>query len=106
MCNPLPLAGTYWQTAWVVCSHMLVSCLSLLNSQNSGALYPATLLPSYLGNSEQHMIVSSFTVTCSVLVISLVLAVRVAGGTAAGLKEAVTCGRGNKDRNLEVNAEQ
>ena len=52
------------------------------------------------------MIISSFTVTCSVLVISLVLAVRVAGGTAAGLKEAVTCGRGNKDRNLEVNAEQ
>ena len=61
-CNPLPLAGTYWQTAWVVCSHMLVSCLSLLNSQNSGALYPATLLPSYLGNSVQHMIVS-FNVT-------------------------------------------
>jgi len=82
-------SGTYWQTAWVVCSHMLVSCLSLLNSQNSGALYPATLLPSYL-----------------VLVVSLVLAVRVAGGTVAGLKEAVTCGRGNKDRNLEVNAEQ
>ena len=56
--NPLPVAGTYWQTAWVVCSHMLVSCLSLLNSQNSGALYPATLLPSYLGNSYsvQHMI--------------------------------------------------
>ena len=51
--NPLPVAGTYWQTAWVVCSHMLVSCLSLLNSHNSGALYPATLLPSYLGNLIQ-----------------------------------------------------
>ena len=38
--------------------------------------------------------------------VSLVLAVRVAGGTVAGLKEAVTCGRGNKDRNLEVNVEQ
>ena len=68
---------------------MFVSCLSLLNSRDSGAMYPATLIPSYM-----------------VLVISVVLAVRVAGGTIQGIQEAITCGRANKTRNVEVNAEQ
>jgi len=77
--------GTYWQTAFVCISHMFVSCLSLLNSRDSGSMYPATLIPSYI-----------------VLVVSIVLAIRVAGGTM----EAVTCGRASKTRNVEVNAEQ
>ena len=64
---------------------MFVSCLSLLNSRDSGSMYPATLIPSYI-----------------VLVVSIVLAIRVAGGTMA----AVTCGRASKTRNVEVNAEQ
>ena len=67
---------------------MFVSCLSLLNSRDSGALYPATLVPSYI-----------------VLIVSVVLAIRVAGGTIAGIQEAVTCGRATKTRNVEVNAE-
>ena len=41
-----------------------------------------------------------------VLVVSVVLAVRVAGGTIQGIQEAITCGRANKTRNVEVNAEQ
>merc|ERR1711936_689040 len=78
--------GTYWQTGFVVVSHMFVSCLSLLNSQKSGAMYPATILPSYL-----------------VLLVSITMAVKVAGGSLTGLKAAVTGGgRGN----LEVEAEQ
>lgn len=64
--------GTYWQTAYVVLSHMLVSCLSLLNSAvKGGSLYPASLLPSYL-----------------VLAITITLALRVAGGSLGGLKQA------------------
>lgn len=78
--------GTYWQTGFVVIAHMFVSCLSLLNSYNSGSLYAATILPSYL-----------------VLVLSMVLAVKVAGGSLGGLKAAVVGGgRGN----VEVQAEQ
>ena len=65
---------------------MFVSCLSLLNSRDSGSMYPTTLIPSYI-----------------VLVVSIVLAIRVAGGTMAGI---VTCGRASKTRNVEVNAEQ
>jgi len=78
--------GTYWQTGFVVVSHMFVSCLSLLNSQQSGAMYPATLLPSYL-----------------VLLISISMAVKVAGGSFSGLKAAVV---GSGGGNLEVEAEQ
>jgi len=78
--------GTYWQTGFVIVSHMFVSCLSLLNSHNSGALYPATILPSYL-----------------VLVVSIVLAAKVAGGSLTGIKTAMFGGGGG---NLEVQAEQ
>jgi len=78
--------GTYWQTAFVVVSHMFVSCLSLLNSHQSGALYPATIIPSYL-----------------VLIVSVILAVRVAGGSLGGLKAAIFgCGSGH---NIEVQAD-
>jgi len=79
-------SGTYWQTGFVVVSHMFVSCLSLLNSQQSGAMYPATILPSYL-----------------VLLVSITMAVKVAGGSLTGLKAAVMGGAGG---NLEVEAEQ
>ena len=49
-------------------------------------MYPATILPSYL-----------------VLLVSITMAVKVAGGSLTGLKAAVTGGgRGN----LEVEAEQ
>ena len=65
---------------------MFVSCLSLLNSHNSGAMYPATIIPSYL-----------------VLLVSIALAVRVAGGSLGGVKTAITgCGRG---ANMEVQAD-
>jgi len=77
--------GTYWQTGFVVVSHMFVSCLSLLNSQQSGAMYPATIIPSYL-----------------VLLASIAMAVRVAGGSLSGLKTAVLGGGGG---NLEVQAD-
>ena len=66
---------------------MFVSCLSLLNSHQSGSLYPATILPSYL-----------------VLVVSISLAVKVAGGSLTGLKAAVVGGGGGG--NLEVQADQ
>ena len=40
---------TYWQTGYVVVTHLLVSCLSLLNHAGvGGSLYPASLLPTYL----------------------------------------------------------
>jgi len=78
---------TYWQTAYVCCSHMLVSCLSLLNSMESGKFYPASLVPSYL-----------------VLVLTVMMAAKVAGGSAAGLKAAFL-GQ-NKNRNLDVNVDQ
>merc|ERR1712112_35379 len=74
--------GTYWQTGFVVVSHMFVSCLSLLNSQQSGAMYPATIIPSYL-----------------VLLASITMAVKVAGGSLTGLKAAVV---GSGGGNLEV----
>jgi len=66
---------TYWQTAYVILSHLLVSCLSLLNFVGvSGSLYPATLVPSYL-----------------VLLVTVTLAIKLAGGTLAGLGKAIGC---------------
>ena len=47
---------------------MLVSCLTLLNSKSSGAYYAASLVPAY-----------------AVLLVSVVMAVRVAGGSAEGV---------------------
>merc|ERR1712107_554550 len=65
---------TYWQTGYVVVTHLLVSCLSLLNHAGvGGSLYPASL-PTYL-----------------VLTITAVIAVRLAGGSLAGLRKAVAC---------------
>ena len=65
---------------------MLVSCLTLLNSKGSGAYYAATLVPAYL-----------------VLLVSVVMAVRVAGGSMEGLKQSF---RGAKtSQSLSVNAE-
>jgi len=79
-------SGNRLHTLWVVCSHMLVSCLTLLNSQGSGAYYAASLVPAY-----------------SVLLVSVVMAVRVAGGSLEGLKQSI---RGAKtSHSLGVNAE-
>jgi len=78
--------GTYWQAIFVVVSHMFVSCLSLLNSHQGGSFYPATILPSYV-----------------VLLISIFLAVKVAGGSFKGFKSAI-CGVGNRG-NLEIQSE-
>lgn len=75
--------GKYWLTAYVVCSHMLVSCLSLLNPLR---LYAASLLPSYI-----------------VLLVTIVLAVREAGGSLAGIKAALPGGGGTT---LQVQADQ
>ena len=67
--------GTYWQTGYVVVTHLLVSCLSLLNNAGSGgSLYPASLLPTFL-----------------VLLVTIVIAVRLAGGTLSGLRKALSC---------------
>jgi len=77
---------TYWQTAYVVVSHMFVSCLSLLNSQSSGTYYPATIIPSFI-----------------VLLVSVVLALKIAGATTASFKAALTSGFSSD--NLQVNAE-
>jgi len=80
--------GTYWQTAYVVLSHLLVSCLSLLNSYGEGgSLYPATLLPSYL-----------------VLAVTCLLALKVAGASMGGVVQAIKGQEG--DKVVEVPAEQ
>jgi len=62
--------GTRWQTVYVVAAHLLVSCLSLLNSQ--AALYPATLLTTGL-----------------VLLTSAGLAAHLAGASKASLQAAL-----------------
>ena len=82
------LSGTYWQTGYVVVSHLFVSCLSLLNSQNSGAYYPATIIPSFI-----------------VLLVSIALALKIAGATVASFKAALTSGFSSVSGNLQVNAE-
>ena len=82
------MSGTYWQTGYVVVSHLFVSCLSLLNSQNSGAYYPATIIPSFI-----------------VLLVSIALALKIAGATVASFKAALTSGFSSVSGNLQVNAE-
>jgi len=81
-------SGTYWQTVYVVLTHMTVSCLSLLNSVGKGgSLYPASLIPSYF-----------------ILIVNAVLAIKVAGGSLTGLKLAM---KGDKTGGvLEVPADQ
>lgn len=81
-------SGNRLQTLWVVGSHMFISCLTLLNSKGSGAYYAATLVPAYL-----------------VLAVSVVMAVRVAGGSLDGIKQSIMCGRAKSSQNLSVNAE-
>ena len=78
--------GTYWQTGYVVVSHLFVSCLSLLNSQNSGAYYPATIIPSFI-----------------VLVITAVLALKLAGASISSFKSALSAT--GRTETLEVNME-
>jgi len=79
---------TYWQTGYVILSHILVSCLSLLNSLGPGGrFYPATIIPSYL-----------------VLIVTIVMAVRLAGGSLAGIKKAVSCSS-NGGASLTVEAD-
>ena len=80
--------GNRLQTLWVVGSHMFISCLTLLNSKGSGAYYAATLVPAY-----------------AVLAVSVLMAVRVAGGSMEGIKQSLTCGRAKSSQNLNVNAE-
>jgi anterior pharynx defective protein 1 len=78
---------TYWQAAYVVLTHLLVSCLSLLNSVGpGGSLYPATLIPSYL-----------------VLAVTVILAFKLAGGSLAGVRKALVCS--SNLGNLTVEAE-
>jgi len=67
--------GSYGLTLYVVASHMLVSCLTLVN-QSPLRVYVGSLLPSYL-----------------VLVFSAILAARSAGGTLSGLRAALPGGR-------------
>lgn len=62
--------GQYHLTAYVVLSHMLVSCLSLLNQSYT---YPGSILPAYI-----------------ILVVSGLLAFRQAGVTLHSAKKAVT----------------
>ena len=81
--------GTYWQTGYVVASHMFVSCLSLLNSQHSGAYYPATLIPSFI-----------------VLNLSTILALRIAGASITSFKAALTSTGAGRSADLQVNAEE
>jgi len=78
---------TYWQTGYVVASHMFVSCLSLLNRKDSGTFYPATIIPTII-----------------VLVISTILALKLAGASLTSFKSAVTS-TGRSD-NLQVNDEE
>ena len=82
------IPGNRLQTLWVVGSHMFISCLTLLNSKGSGAYYAATLVPAY-----------------AVLAVSVVMAVRVAGGSMEGIKQSLSCGRAKSSQNLSVNAE-
>ncbi|XP_046400044.1 gamma-secretase subunit Aph-1 [Ischnura elegans] len=61
--------NNYLQLLWVLGSHMLVSCLTLLNRRE---LYFATLIPAYI-----------------VMVITAVIAYVVVGGTLSSFKEAL-----------------
>ncbi|XP_066995300.1 gamma-secretase subunit Aph-1 isoform X2 [Anabrus simplex] len=63
----------YLQIAWVLGSHMLLSCLTLLNRD---LRYAETLIPAYL-----------------ILAATAVIAFNVAGGTAKSLKASLACGR-------------
>jgi len=78
---------TYWQTGYVVATHMFVSCLSLLNSQKSGTYYPATIIPTFL-----------------VLILTTALALKLAGASVSSFKTAIMSS--GRSENLQVNAEE
>ena len=78
---------TYWQTGYVVATHMFVSCLSLLNSQKSGTYYPATIIPTFL-----------------VLILTTALALKLAGASVSSFKTAIMSS--GRSENLPVNAEE
>ncbi|XP_055599206.1 gamma-secretase subunit Aph-1-like [Uranotaenia lowii] len=61
----------YQHIAYVVVSHLFVSCMTLLNAQG---LFAVTLTSSYL-----------------VLLVTMVLAFRVVGGTAGSFRKFITC---------------
>ena len=78
--------GTYWQTAYVVLTHLTVSLLSLLNSaEPGGTYYAAHLVPTFL-----------------LLLATAILAARVAGASLQGVKRALAC----SSSSLAVPAEQ
>jgi len=77
---------TYWQAGFVVLSHLFVSCLSLLNSVGQGgSLYPATIIPSYL-----------------VLFVTVIMAIKLAGGSLVGMKKALACSSGPATLTVEA----
>lgn len=61
----------YLKIGWVIASHFLVSSLSLLNRKE---IYVATILPSYI-----------------ILVVTILLAYKSAGGTAKSFISSCTC---------------
>ncbi|KAK7491459.1 hypothetical protein BaRGS_00017288 [Batillaria attramentaria] len=70
----------YWMIAYVGVTHMLVSCLTLLNQRTDSRpepLYLATLIPAYI-----------------VMVVSGVMAFFVAGGSVQNIKAAFVCRKG------------
>ncbi|KAK7098121.1 gamma-secretase subunit Aph-1-like [Littorina saxatilis] len=73
----------YWMIAYVVGTHMLVSCLTLLNKPTQSQpepLYLASIIPGYL-----------------VLLVTGVLAFRTAGGSLYNIRAACSCRKGRFD---------
>lgn len=66
----------YWMVAYVVVTHMLVSCLTLLN-QLPYTVYLASIIPSYI-----------------IMIITGVLAFAVAGGSLYNIQQAFSCRKG------------
>lgn len=70
----------YWMVAYVVLTHLLVSCLTLLNKRTDSRpepLYLASIIPGYL-----------------VLLVSGVMAFFVAGGSVYNIRAAFICRKG------------
>jgi len=82
---------TYWQTTYVVLSHMAVSCLTLLHGVGApGSLYPVTLLAAII-----------------TLLVTSGLALRVAGLSSGSLKQALRPATPHQgDKMLGVQPEQ
>ncbi|XP_025114964.1 gamma-secretase subunit Aph-1-like [Pomacea canaliculata] len=70
--------GSYWMVAYVFGTHMLVSCLSLLNQgTTSETSYLASLIPAYI-----------------VMLITAVISFFVAGGSLYNIRAAFICRKG------------